>query len=373
MEMDLRLLERSPDVMPLLVQLYDSQKLDSLARSDTKEARVELTSVMTDLLQIELSPTEQELITDVLIGLMRQAEIDLRKALADRLAVMDDIPLRMVLHLASDEPIVADSILRESPVLQDMDLIYIIQSQGPAHWQSIARRKFINGQVVDMLADTKDLDTAIALTENQTATLTENAVQIFAEMAQHSQALAKPLLTRQELPKGIARTLYKAVGDALKTTLRYEYGYHADNIADELSDVVLEFEEADNTSYMPSTRQIQSAQTMHKKGTLDVDSMMRMLRRGQIASFIAQFSVFSGMAPQTVHDVLEQNKGQGLAIACKALEITKTDFMSFFLLTGKMRGEKDSVVNQFELGEALSFFERVSPDQAKRILDSSKD
>lgn len=372
MNMDLGLLERSPEVMPLLVQLHDLQRADKLAKSDKKEVYSDLSNLMLDLLQVDLPQSEQELITDVLIGLMRQAEIDLRKALADRLSNSDEAPLRMVLHLANDEPIVADSLLRKSPVLQEMDLIYIVKSQGPAHWHSIARRKFIGGQLVDVLAETKDLETAIALSENDTATLTENAVTIFADMAKHSQALAKPLLLRQELPPGMAKKLYAVVGEALQKSLEKEYGAFNAELSEDVADLVQEFEEADSRNFMPSTRQITNAQAMNNLGNLDIDSMMRVLRRGQIASFIAQFSVFSGMSAKTVHDIVAQEKGQGLAIACKGMGMTKPDFMSFYLLTNRARMPGDGVVDQSELGAALSYYDRIGADQAKRILEASR-
>ncbi len=373
MNMDLDLLERSPEVMPLLVRLHDMQRADKLPRCERKETYSELSNVMLDLLQVNLEPGEKELITDVLIGLMRQAEIDLRKALADRLSVMEDIPLRMVLHLANDEPIVADNILRESPILQEMDLIYIVKSHGPGHWQSIARRQYIGGQLVDVLAETKDLETAITLSENETAELTENAVEIFADMAKHSEALAKPLLVRKELPKGMAKKLYAVVGHELKKSLEKEYGFTGNYISEEIADLVLEFEEADTRNFMPSVRQITNAEAMKSHGSLDIDSMMRVLRRGQIASFIAQFSVHSGMSAQTVHDILAQEKGQGLAIACKALGISKPDFMSFFLLSNKIRYPGDGIVDQAELGSALGYYDRVEYARAQKILQASQE
>ena len=92
--MDLGFLDKSSNVTPLLVRLYDSQKLHGLAQDEKPLARAELTSAVTELLEMDLSPRETELIADVLIGLMRQAELDLQvtRGVVAAVASLDAIP-----------------------------------------------------------------------------------------------------------------------------------------------------------------------------------------------------------------------------------------------------------------------------------------
>lgn len=72
-------LEKTPGVVPLLVRLYDTHNLYTLAgEKQISDACAELTTIMVDLLSIKLSDREKELIADVLLGLMKQAEKDLR-------------------------------------------------------------------------------------------------------------------------------------------------------------------------------------------------------------------------------------------------------------------------------------------------------
>src|SRR6056297_122186 len=123
---------------------------------------------------------------DVMISLMRQAEIDLREALAERLAVLDNVPLRLVLQLSNDEIDVARPVLKQSPVLSDMDLIYIMKSKGPEYWQAIAQREHMSNQIMNLLSDTRDVETGIALVENEKITLTEHTLNVLSEVAQNS-------------------------------------------------------------------------------------------------------------------------------------------------------------------------------------------
>ncbi|MDB5490479.1 MAG: hypothetical protein JWO78_328, partial [Micavibrio sp.] len=122
---------------PILVRLYESQKLYSLASDETPAARAELTGAIAALLEKDLPVGERELVSDLLINLMRQAEKDLREALSERLSTMEHAPLRIVLHMANDEISIARPVLRHSPVLSDLDLMYIIKSKDASYWQEI--------------------------------------------------------------------------------------------------------------------------------------------------------------------------------------------------------------------------------------------
>ena len=122
-------------VAPLLVQLYDSHKLYALARDPSDPARRELSGIILDLFQSDLSAREAELISDVLINLMRQIEIELRAAMAEKLARQRNIPLRVILFLAADEINVAEHVLRHSPVLNDLDLLTLPDSCSESLFQ----------------------------------------------------------------------------------------------------------------------------------------------------------------------------------------------------------------------------------------------
>lgn len=371
--MSFNMLQSTPEVAPLLVRLYDSHKLYGLAKDENPDARAELTSVMVDLLKIDLNDNEKELITDVLMTLMRQAETDLRMALADRLAVMDNVPLRMVLHLANDDIIVADPVLRQSPILQDMDLIYIIKAKGPEHWRAIARRDTLDMSVVDVLADTKDLTTAVILTEKEQTPISDKAMHVFTTMAMTSDALARPLLMREDMPNELALRLYEYVGHELKQYIHANFqgeALHAADVA--LSDVTHEFRHATVQRYAPSEQMVAAAELLMEKGALKVDTMTQSLRRGQFAYFIALFSVYCGLSPQTVEQILKQESGQGLAIACRATSIMKNDFVSIYLLTNRLRNGTVKIINQAELGGALRYFEKVTTAQARKILTQSR-
>jgi uncharacterized protein (DUF2336 family) len=342
-----------------------------LAKDPTPEARTELASIMSDLLNIELSVAEHELITDVLMTLIAQAEINLRRAVAERLSVMDNVPLRMIVHLANDEITVADPVLRRSRVLHDMDLIYIVKAKGPEYWRSIAMRPCISNQLIDVLVDTKDMNTAIHLTENKNITLTDKAIESFTEISKVSHRMAKLFVARPEVTEELAMKLYNFVADDLKKYITHNFDLKNAAIAEQkISDVVEDFRTSMQGDFMPTNQMVLFAEELYRRGGLNAEVLVENLRRGQLNDFIAMLCVFVGLPVATVVEILQQTSGQGLAVVCKAKHLSKHDFVNMYLLTTRLRSGR--IVTQDVLRKALSYYDKIKTSDAREILNQSR-
>lgn len=369
--LNMQAFDKTPEVVPLLVRLYEGHKLYGLAHDTEPEARAELTSVVAELLDVKLSGREQEMLADVLMTLMRQAEKDLRQALSERMAVIDNVPLRLVLFMANDEISVAAPMLRRSKVLSDQDLIYIIRSQGPDYWHAIAAREQLGSHVVDALADTRDTGTAVILAQNERSVLTAHALEILSGMAKMNEDIARPLLGRSELPVSVARELYAHVGTQLKAQIRTQFGEEAVTpLTKAFDDVFVEFTELRHTSeFMPSKSMIETAERYAMAGLLNMQLVMDTIKRGQVGTFIAMFARYSGLSTKRVHDMLMQSCPKGMAIACRAFGIQKSDFSNIYIMTHRMRSS-GRMVNHQDMLSVLAYFDTVRPDVAMRIVRS---
>ncbi len=337
-------------------------------------SRAELTSAVAGLLDAHthLNNREQELLSDVLIGLMRQAETDLRAALAERLSVLEDAPLRLVLSLANDEIAVSRPVLERCAVLSDLDLIYIVKARGPEHWQAIAARENLSPQLVDVLADQHDPATAIVLSGNQRTQLTWHALDVLTAMAARNEDIARPLLMRSELPDNIVRRLYDHVGQELRHYIRDYYGIFSGEVTTAIDEIMLEFTNAGQPElFMPNPRVVQAARQYAAKGKLTVPAMMQSLKRGQLASFIAMFAVYTGMPVEEIHEYMKHTSGKALAIICRAHGITKNDFATIYLLTNRMRADH-RVINQNDMQAVMSHFDVINAEVAIALLSAHR-
>lgn len=372
-EMGFEILEKSPQVAPLLVRLYDTHNLYSLAGDkESGDARLELATIMVDLLKIKLSDTESELITDVLLALMKQAEADLKQALAESLSTQEGVPLRMVLALANDEISIAKSVLRNSPVLDDMDLIYILQAKGITHGRAIARRDGLSATLINMLVDTKDFEVAVNLSGNDGIALTNHAYDVLEGLAKQSSDIATPLLYRHDLPQEVAVKLYAFVGQELKREINARFGDQSDAAGEMLDKIAVEICDSPDRNYEGFDSILTQAHIMQRRGELKITGMIAALRRGQNATFIAQFSTYCGIPVETVRNIMRQDTGKGLAIACRALDFSKADYVSIFLLTERMRGHIKRVVTHDELSRLMNLFDGINPEEARRAIHSTR-
>ena len=363
-ELVLDLLQKSPEIGHLLVRLHDRNKLYNMASAPDDLARAELTQIIIDLLKCDLSSVEGELISDVLLGVFKQAERELRRALVEKIAVMQGVPLRLLVQMASDEIYVADSLLRKSRDLEDFDLIYILKAQGVEHSRSIARRPQISNQLVDMLTDVDDVETSINLVKNKSISLTPYALSNVFEQAKTSDKLAQPLLSRDEMSSDLITRLYEHVGSELKNYIQDNFsGINIDEVIDETVD---QLSNDGTDSFTPSNLVMKQAELMMETGALTPQIMIKALKSNQIPMFIAQFSVYCSVPVTAVQDILSQTSGQGLAIACKACSVLKSDFVNMFLLTSRLRSEL--VISENVLSRAMAYHDRIDHDVAKAFL-----
>lgn len=370
--MDYRLQNRQGTVAPILLELYNSHRLYSLARDGKPLARAELTSAIAQLFENKLSLIEKEMIADVLTDILRQAERELRQALSERLSVMDNIPLRLVLQLANDEIDIAAPVLMSSPVLTDLDLIYVIKSKSADYWRTIAMRPSMSDQLVKVLAETRDVLTAVNLAENQNIHFTSDVLNILSDMAHNNDNLALPLVQREDIPAVVIESLYKSVGDAVQEYIQRNYPEVAAEASSAIHDVKREFSQALNRKdYTPTDSILVLARKLHKRGHLDAQAMISSLQRGQMAHFIAGLSVYSGLCVKLVQAIIEQPTGKSFAAICKALGFEKADFISMYLLTNRIRSP-EKIVNPSVLSKAISFYTGICPDRAKALLEKSR-
>lgn len=365
----MKMQETSPAIAPLLVRLYDVQR-DALTGgvSLSPDMVAEVTEAAANLVAAPLETRERDLITDALLTLVQQAERDLRQAIAERLAVMDNVPIRLILKLAHDEVVVARDILRHSTALNDLDLLYIIKSQDTAYWRHIAARTRMGPLVIDALADTHDGETAKVLAENSHIHLTQHAFTVMGDMARQEVSLATPLASRADVPPELAKRLYQYVGAQLQVQLKARFRFTDTELTQIMADATTDVSDARRASgLMPSAAMLRAAFIFDSRGQLSCDVMLKTLARGQLASFVAMLAVKANVAPQAVLTMLQPDGAEGLAVTCCAIGFTKNEFMQIFILTQKVRSY-DGKVSQQALHRALVYFDSLTPDRARGIL-----
>ena len=360
--------EETP-ILPAKGYLGSVGDLYKLARDRSPDARNQLAQEISSILEADITARESEMVADVLIELLAEAEKNVRKALAIKLSLLEHAPLRLILELANDEIDVAWPVLTTSPVLGEFDLMYIVKAQGPEYWKAIAARKELSVRVVDMLAETKDIETALTLLENKDITLSDNTMVILSDLAQEEDVVAIPLLSREEMSKDLAQKLYQFVGEEVKRYITKHYEFNEPQVEEFLEQVVEESvqEIAFVDECKPEEYMVEAACAARNKGLLNVKMMIGTLRRGHTRSFVAQLSTYTGIDSDVISQILTQSNGQGLALIAKAFDFTKQDFISLFMLTGKF-WKDGQFIHPDDVRKAIKYFDKATRELALEVI-----
>lgn len=353
----------------LLVDLHEAQKAIVQKDSFDREDRQRVIQVISAILGTDLSQHDREMASDVVLSLIRQAETDLRESLAERLCAMENVPEQLILFLAHDNISVAKPVLQYSPCLSDTDLLYIIQAKGTEYWQAIARRRLLEAGVINALAAKRDEPTAMELLLNRAVTLPLSAVEIFADLSKYSVNMAEPLLRRPEIPRDTVMDIYWYVSQDLRDQIVSKFNITRDKVDEALQDALQDFADTAGGVKDPKPSNLMTDLARQYRRTNRINDLMliKTLRRGQVRFFIALFAERMGLDHLTVFSLMRQVGGQGMAVACRAKDVTKENFISIFLLSRSLtRG--DRAVDASELRRAIRYYDAMTPVMAARIL-----
>lgn len=355
---------------PLLVSLHDYAR--NYGNEKNKESFGKLVHAVLAMLDANLKESQKILAADVLITLIRQAEQDLRKDLAHRLAVRNDLPDSLLHYLAYGQIDIAEPVLKHSPLLCETDLIYIIQSKTVDHWHAIAQRPYISEKITNALVSKHDVPTHKHLLNNETIKLGIPSLQDMATDVRTSKEFAEEFVTYKHLPQDVAVSIYWHVSHALRTHITREFKVKGHDLDKALEDCVQDF--SDTTygleTFEPTNLMREVAAKYKEQGKILDDTLVNTLRRRQGRFFLALFAARVGVRTKVIHEMMKQKGGQGLAVCSRATGVSKESFVSIFLLSRAITCSRETV-NAEELKMAMRYYDGITHKMAKDILTGS--
>jgi uncharacterized protein (DUF2336 family) len=301
--------------------------------------------------------------------------MSVRKALADRLANQPDAPAELVSVLANDEISVARFILEKSEVLQDIELIEIIQHRTFEHQLAIAMRDAVSEAVSDALVETGNTQVIKTLIQNQGAQISNNTMEYLVGESKTKEGFQQPLLDRPELSPHLTKRMYWWVSAALRKHIVEHYKIDPTELDQKIESTIKDIlgetgEEISHEGEIDDralAHQSRLAQKLAAKNAITPALLLQTLRKGEVRMFEGMFAQITGLRQNLVRRLIFEPGGEGLAISCKAIAMTKPDFGSLFLLSRSAR-PGDKTVDPNEVARVMKFFDRVNVDTANKVL-----
>ena len=180
----------------------------------------------------ELSPKEKSIAEDVIRIMVHDAEVIVRKTLADNLKDNPYIPHDVAKILARDIEEVAVPVIRSSQVFTSDDLIEVIEMNSEPKTVAVASRITVAPEVARIIGE-KGTEKALAtLIANEGADILIPTFDRMIERFPKSEMVQMPLVRRVKLPVSVAEKLVNIVSDEIRQTLITRHDLPEDIVSD---------------------------------------------------------------------------------------------------------------------------------------------
>lgn len=349
----------------------DAQHLYDLARKHTREARNTLFENLTDLFLSDagrLNEHERALMSDILAKLVREVEKSLRAELAERLAGSEHKFPDVAALLANDSIEIARPILEKSDLLKDEQLIEIIRKRTEEHRMAIAIRENVSASVSDELIDHASENVVEALIRNPDAEISKRAMEYLVAESRRYDQFQEPLVNREDLPAELAYRMFWWVSAALRRKIISEHRVdevELDKLLTQATGAILVDHDAGaNGAYVRAQKMVHR---MAEAGELTHTFLLQSLRQQRLPVFVAGLGELGDIGFEMAWQIFADRSGETLAILAKAINITRSEFTSMYLLIAEARDGASARATSV-LRSILDLFDAVDSNTAQAAL-----
>jgi uncharacterized protein (DUF2336 family) len=335
-----------------LATIESRERLVHLARSRAPQDRDRLLLALAELCRIggaaAAQPAVQELLSSIFLSLVVEAERDMRRRLAVKIADAEWAPQALINVLALDEIEVARPIIAASPVLKDEDLVRLLVEATIEHQIEVARRPNLGRPVVAAILRQGEPAVLTALAGNPSAELEDEDMRALVAEARRVAALRAPLARHPKLTSELALQLYVWLGQAMRQALLQRFRLAPEALEQALAETVREahggLRVADETLVVVAREgeredmERRLVEKLHAAGQLRAGYLVRALREGRLSLFVAALARIGGFDPEHVRQAVDAPRPDLLQLACAGVGVDRSAFPAILHMVRGLNG-----------------------------------
>jgi uncharacterized protein (DUF2336 family) len=310
------------------------------------------------------NPQHVAVFDDVLKGLLTQSDGDARAELAQRLASLVNAPPSVVRELVQDDAIrISGPILKNSPLIDEPTLIEIARTKGQQHLLAISKRDAISPSITDAIVKRGERVVVRSVARNATATFSEQGYSSLVQRAADDGVLAVAVGQRDDLPAPLLQQLLSEAADLVRRKI---FEAASPERKTKLAQTMVAMS-ADGTMQSVQ-RDFAAAQravaVLHKAGRLNQDALVRFARDRKYEEAVVALAAISGLAPDTVDQIVCGGKRDSVLILGRALAFEWATVRALLAL----RLPPGRALSAVEAESARVSFERLALPTAQRVM-----
>ncbi len=359
------------------LQTADELQLTDLAKGEqTSNVRKALVKRLADVICIpasQLTPQERHMAGDVLVELLRDADVDIRESVAKRLTMLNEAPRTILLILAKDEFQVARHVLEKSKSLTDSDLIHIARNVRTEHRKVMALRRNLTDAVVDVLAEFLEEEVVNTLLKNKGANFSEKTIQRIMTVSRSSPDYVNLLVKRDETRPSHGLTMFWWADSAARKTILHRFAVTR-NVLQESCFDLFPLAAAEGWNDAAVRKALQFIERRQRNRAAISRSHYESLEQaietaattGMTRELAEEISYMSGIKPATGAQIMADKTGEALAILCKAPGLKRDVLRTLWIALRRDAGTEEEP--SAELLKITATYDAISTDKAQTVL-----
>ena len=291
----------------------------------------------------------QALLSSIFMSLVVEAERDIRRRLAEKLATADWVPSALINILALDDIDIARPIIAGSPILKDHDLVRLLVETTIEHQIEVARRPNLGPPVVAAILQQNEPAVLTALAGNVSAQVSSHDMGRLVQAAGRIAALRTPLSQHPKLTDDLAQELYIWVGQSLRQALVARFSLDtealdqilAQSVRDAHGGIAIEQNPGAAPKLLANEQEEMEKRLLAKldvSGQLRPSYLFRVLKEEKLSLFVGGLATLGRFETDQVRRAIDTDRPELLALACAAVGIDKSVFPTILSMVRDLNG-----------------------------------
>ena len=316
---------------------------------------------------------ERAVTGDLLVEMLRLAPVEERRRVALRLAPLAELPNSLMRLLLRDDPSVASPLIEQCAALSDVDLIGCARDAGVEHRLLIAVRRGLTEVVTETLLSFGEDAVIEAVLKNNSARLSQGAVEGVVALSRQSKGLCAPLLRRPELRPSGAYVMFWWCGPDERRTVLQRFAVSREVLQESVEDLFA-MAAAEGWSDPVARKALQFIErrqrnraAIAKSPYSGLEAAVAAAAEGMTRELVGEIGYLSGIKPLTSAKIMGDAGGEALAILCKATGLSRLDLQVLWKAMRRPELTADGEVHP-DWERVQITYEMLAVDRAQTVL-----
>ncbi len=347
-------------------------ELTQVQASKAKPALVQRLCDIVSWPESRIPSYERQLAADILVGLLRTTNVELRRRCANGLVRVAEAPKSLLRYLARDEITVAQPLLENAIGFDDSDLIASIRAGVSPHWLAIAHRRHLSEPVTDALLQTGDTGVIEAVLRNAGARLSTQGIDLVVARSRQAPSLPGFLVPRPELRPTQALVLFWWANFQARLQILRRFAVDRNVLIQEMGDI-FKLAAAEGWADADARKTLQVIERRQRNRAAAAQSPYKSLEGALVAAehgvdqrLLNEIAHLSGIKPATASQVFADGGGEAIGVFCKAVGLKRPALIGLWRALRRPHGDPDSTDNA--LGRTVYVFDTLATAKAQTVL-----